>query len=381
MVLAVVGVGLLTGVASGQSLEDIQERLAEVAEERAAIEQRIADAAAEYDQLESTIGTLEDDRAELERERAQLRDELEEIDRLVRFRVRETFKHGATLDPIAVFLGSDDPSTAFSKAATVQRVIASDQASSEELSATRARAAAADARLAEQEAELIEARASVQDVTVDLQSAYEQAEALQASLTREERAEQERLERLRREREERQRQEQERREQERREREQAEQQAAASSSGPSSGGGGTSGSSSAPVRSGGMACPLDRPRSFVDSWGAARSGGRAHRGTDIMGPLGIPVRAITSGTWDIQRPGRNAGLWAILRGDDGNHYWYLHLNSHTVGNGARVSAGQQVGTNGSTGNATAGAEHIHFELHPGGGTAINPYRTLRAACG
>ncbi|MFO7960391.1 MAG: M23 family metallopeptidase, partial [Nitriliruptoraceae bacterium] len=138
----------------------------------------------------------------------------------------------------------------------------------------------------------------------------------------------------------------------------------------------------APARSsGGMACPLDQPRSFIDSWGYARSGGRSHRGTDIMGPLGIPVRAITSGVWSIKSPGASAGLWAILRADNGDHFWYLHLNSHTVSNGARVSAGQQVGTNGSTGNAVAGAEHIHFEWHPGGGRATNPYSLLRGVCG
>ena len=130
-----------------------------------------------------------------------------------------------------------------------------------------------------------------------------------------------------------------------------------------------------------MACPLDQPRSFIDSWGFARSGGRAHRGTDIMGPLGIPVRAIADGVWSIQRPGNSAGLWAILRADNGDHFWYLHLNSHTVGNGARVRAGQQVGTNGSTGNAVAGAEHVHFEWHPGGGRAVNPYSLLRSVCG
>jgi len=129
-----------------------------------------------------------------------------------------------------------------------------------------------------------------------------------------------------------------------------------------------------------MACPLDQPRHFTDTWGAPRSGGRSHRGTDILGPYGIPVRAITSGTWSIQSPGPSAGLWAILRGDDGNQYWYMHLQSHTVGNGARVAAGQQVGTNGDTGNAR-GTPHIHFELHPGGGSAVNPYPLLRSVCG
>jgi murein DD-endopeptidase MepM/ murein hydrolase activator NlpD len=100
-----------------------------------------------------------------------------------------------------------------------------------------------------------------------------------------------------------------------------------------------------------------------------------------MGPRGIPVRAITSGTWQIMRPGASAGLWGILRGDDGDHYWYLHLDSHTVASGSRVSAGQQVGTNGSTGNAVAGAEHVHFEYHVGGSRPVNPYSLLRSVCG
>lgn len=100
-----------------------------------------------------------------------------------------------------------------------------------------------------------------------------------------------------------------------------------------------------------------------------------------MGPHGIPVRAIVSGTWHVQTPGANAGIWGILRGDDGNHYWYLHLERHVVGNGARVSAGQQIAANGATGNAPPNAPHIHFELHPGGGTAVNPYPLLRSVCG
>lgn len=95
--------------------------------------------------------------------------------------------------------------------------------------------------------------------------------------------------------------------------------------------------------------------------------------------MGTPVIAIVDGTWSVQSPGPSAGLWAILRGRDGNQYWYMHLQSHTVGNGASVSAGQQVGTNGDTGNAR-GTPHVHFELHPGGGSAVNPYPTLSSIC-
>jgi peptidoglycan LD-endopeptidase LytH len=100
-----------------------------------------------------------------------------------------------------------------------------------------------------------------------------------------------------------------------------------------------------------------------------------------MGPHGIPVRAITSGTWHHQRVGPSAGVWGILRGDNGDHYWYMHLTEHTAANGARVSAGDQVGTNGSTGNAHPSAPHLHFERHPGGGSAVNPYPLLRQVCG
>ena len=121
------------------------------------------------------------------------------------------------------------------------------------------------------------------------------------------------------------------------------------------------------------------PHSFTDTWGAPRSGGRSHKGVDILANYGTPVYAITSGVWDVRSYGSSAGNWAILRGSDGTTYYYMHLQSHTVGDGARVGAGQQTGTVGDTGNAT-GTPHLHFEVHPGGGGAVNPYPIARAAC-
>ena len=122
--------------------------------------------------------------------------------------------------------------------------------------------------------------------------------------------------------------------------------------------------------------------SFRDTWGAPRSGGRSHRGTDVFAPMGQPVYAITSGT--VQRHSSSAlgGIGLYLRGDDGNVFYYAHLQSiddnGAVGN--RVEAGELVAYNGSTGNASPSAPHVHFELAPGGGSQVNPYPWLAAAC-
>jgi murein DD-endopeptidase MepM/ murein hydrolase activator NlpD len=122
-------------------------------------------------------------------------------------------------------------------------------------------------------------------------------------------------------------------------------------------------------------CPMSGS-AYGDSWGGPRSGGRRHEGVDMLAPAGTPIIAVTSGivTFKQNALGGNA---VSLAGDNGNRYYYAHLSGYE-GTSRRVIQGEVIGYNGDTGNAT-GIPHLHFEVHPGGGLAVNPTPSVRAA--
>jgi murein DD-endopeptidase MepM/ murein hydrolase activator NlpD len=127
----------------------------------------------------------------------------------------------------------------------------------------------------------------------------------------------------------------------------------------------------------GIVCPIRGAVSFTDSWGAPRHQGR-HQGVDLMAAKGTPNVAVVSGSVTF-REGGLSGLGAYLQGDDGNLYYYFHLSAYE-GGPRQVAQGDVVGYVGNTGDARYTATHTHFEIHPGGGGAVNPYPSVAAVC-
>jgi len=155
----------------------------------------------------------------------------------------------------------------------------------------------------------------------------------------------------------------------------------ASREGRAGGPSGAAAGAAAPV-SGSIACPVGTPRHYSDTYGAPRSGGRSHKGVDILASRGTPIYAYESGTVTRMSSNSLGGISLYLNGASGNVYYYTHLRGYVSGirPGTRVSAGQHIAFTGDTGNAR-GIPHLHWEVRPGGGGNVNPYPYARRVCG
>jgi hypothetical protein len=135
--------------------------------------------------------------------------------------------------------------------------------------------------------------------------------------------------------------------------------------------------------------------SYIDDFGAPRPGG-PHQGIDIMAVKKTPVVAAEAGRVKYWTTSRSAGCMLYLYGQSGTMYEYIHLNNdltmrndnrgkcvegtaYAVKNGVHVAAGQQIGYVGDSGDADTMHPHLHFELHPNGGKAVDAYPYLQAA--
>jgi len=133
-----------------------------------------------------------------------------------------------------------------------------------------------------------------------------------------------------------------------------------------------------PPRAPDFVCPVAAPVAFTDDFGAARSGGRRHMGSDLTAPSGTPTVAPVAGTVRFDRDGAGGLSWH-LTAPDGVYYYGTHLSAFGPRSGW-VEQGEVIGYVGMTGNASV--NHLHFEIRPGGinSVAVNATPKILAAC-
>jgi hypothetical protein len=135
---------------------------------------------------------------------------------------------------------------------------------------------------------------------------------------------------------------------------------------------------------------------YMDDFGQPRGQG-PHEGNDIVTTWRSPAVAAEDGTIKFWTTSARAGCMLYLYGASGTTYLYIHLNNDLTAkrdnkgkcipgvaymdglrNGAKVKAGQQIAYNGDSGDAE-GLYHLHFEVHPKDGDAVDPFPYLNDA--
>jgi hypothetical protein len=143
--------------------------------------------------------------------------------------------------------------------------------------------------------------------------------------------------------------------------------------------------------------PVVGPVQYTDDFGAPRPQGR-HQGIDIIAPKRAYAVAAEAGRVKFWTTSASAGCMLYLYGRSGTTYEYIHLNNDLtlrndnrgkcvagvayargLKNGGRVAVGQQVGFVGDSGDANGIHPHLHFEVHPNGKRAVDPFPYLNAA--
>jgi murein DD-endopeptidase MepM/ murein hydrolase activator NlpD len=103
---------------------------------------------------------------------------------------------------------------------------------------------------------------------------------------------------------------------------------------------------------------------------------RNHTGTDFAAPIGTRIGSVMKGVVIFADWAGAYGRQVQVRHEDGTVTWYNHMSKFSVEVGETVYAGDQVGAVGMTGNTTG--PHLHFEVRPAGGSAINPLPWLES---
>lgn len=326
-------------------IESQRDKLAQLQEEANRVASQVADAQARLDQIEESLAETRRDLDEARGRYLELRTQLDE-------RARESFMGGSSSTMISL-LSSESFGELSDRLEFVNRLTQSDsdlagavynlgvrleQDEAEQERLREAQVGALDA-LRSQQARLDEQFSSQQSLLGQIQADEREAAQLVEDLGREYQQEQAAAE---------------------------EAAASASSGGAVTGGPGPF-----------SACPVPGG-AISNDFGAPRYGGgyHTHQGNDIFAPEGTPIHAPFSGNASSANNSLG-GISVIVTGSQGYVY-----NAHMSGTGqlGAVGAGDVIGYVGNTGDAVGTSPHDHFEWHPGGGAAVDPYPYLVQAC-
>jgi hypothetical protein len=142
--------------------------------------------------------------------------------------------------------------------------------------------------------------------------------------------------------------------------------------------------------------PVVGDTTYTDDFGDPRAGG-PHQGIDIMAARKQIAVAAEAGKIKFWTTSATAGCMLYLYGSSGTMYEYIHLNNDVgktndnqgkcvagmayapgLKDGAKVAAGQRIGFVGDSGDANGIHPHLHFEVHPDGKDAADPFPYLNA---
>jgi len=98
--------------------------------------------------------------------------------------------------------------------------------------------------------------------------------------------------------------------------------------------------------------------------------GRLHAGEDFAAPIGTNLVSMSTGTVTFAGDESGYGTMVKIAYWDGTVSYFAHMSSISVTNGEKVLPGEVVGQSGNSGHSTG--PHLHLEMHPAGGEAIDP---------
>lgn len=104
-----------------------------------------------------------------------------------------------------------------------------------------------------------------------------------------------------------------------------------------------------------------------------KRGKRFHKGIDIKGKRGEPIRAAKGGEVVYAGWQRGYGKLVIIEHDN-SRTLYAHCQNIKVKKGTKVRSGQVIATVGSSGNARGA--HLHFEIRTDTNDLVNPLSKL-----